>query len=101
MDVGAAHKSLRILRNQYFQNVPIKEIQWPSTHVLKDWDVQNFLFQQLFSGDAFTRHEPSKNYQLRFVKQLIALIESAIGEDDVRKRIFRIYCQHDLLVTMK
>jgi hypothetical protein len=84
MDVEGVQKSLRILRNQYFQNVPIKEIQWLSPQILKHWDVQNFLFLQLFGSNAFTNREPSEDYQLRFVKQLIALIESAVGEDDVR-----------------
>jgi hypothetical protein len=84
MDVEGVQKSLRILRNQYFQNVPIKEMQWPAPQILKDWDIQNFLFHQLFGANAFTNREPSKDYQLRFVKRLVALLESAVGEDDVR-----------------
>jgi len=88
MEIDSVLKSLRTLRNQYFQNVPVKELKWPSSQVLKKWDVQNFLFEELFGKHAFTSAHPSEDYQLRFLKHLMALVESGVGEDDVR---------HDLL----
>jgi hypothetical protein len=75
---------LRVFRRQYLQCLEPDFLAWPDPLLLKESDVQRWLYEQLFDTARISRLPPER-YQFRVLKPLIARIERAIRdpEEDV------------------
>ena len=75
---------LQLFRRQYLQLFEPDFLSWPPKQLLRDADVQAWLFKNLFDQERNPRL-PSERYQLRVLKPLLAKIEQAIEdpEEDV------------------
>jgi hypothetical protein len=75
---------LRIFRRQYLQCLEPDFLAWPDALLLKESDVQRWLYEQLFDTVRTSRLPPER-YQFRVLKSLVARIERAIRdpEEDV------------------
>lgn len=80
---------LRILQRQYLQLVDPLHLRWPDAHVLKEPEVQAWIFSHMFD-EASVKSPPPERYQLRVLKLLISKLERSIvdPEEDVRFPIF-------------
>ncbi|TKA71392.1 hypothetical protein B0A55_04018 [Friedmanniomyces simplex] len=76
---------LVLFRRQYLQLVEPDFLAWPPKQLLRDPDVQAWLYRRLFDPERNERLPPER-YQLRVVKPLLAKIEAAIEdpEEDVK-----------------
>ncbi len=75
---------LLLFRRQYVQLFEPDFLAWPPKQLLKDPDVQAWIYENLFNAEKNV-YLPSERYQLRVVKPLAARIEQAIDdpEEDV------------------
>ncbi len=75
---------LVLFRRQYLQLVEPDFVAYPPKQLLKDPDVQAWLYRRLFDSERNDRLPPER-YQLRIVKPLLAKVELAIEdpEEDV------------------
>ena len=75
---------LQLFRRQYLQLFEPDFLSWPPKQLLRNADVQAWLFKNLFDHERNARL-PSERYQLRVLKPLLAKIEQAIEdpEEDV------------------
>ena len=82
---------LLLFRRQYLQLFEPDFLSWPPKALLRDADVQAWLFKSLFDKDRNDRL-PSERYQLRVLKPLLAKIEQAIEdpEEDVGETILSL-----------
>ncbi|KAF2456460.1 putative methyltransferase-domain-containing protein [Lineolata rhizophorae] len=74
-------ESLRFLRKQYFQLLPVAQLQWPDSQVLKQPHVQTWLFHNLFDSEVLN-YPPPQRYQLRVLKLLVSKLEAGIEDPD-------------------
>ena len=76
---------LRILQRQYLQLVDPSQLRWPDAQVLKDPEVQSWIFSHMFD-ESSVKSPPPERYQLRILKLLISKLERSIvdPEEDVR-----------------
>ncbi|KAI1099277.1 putative methyltransferase-domain-containing protein [Jackrogersella minutella] len=72
---------LLLLRRQYMQLLEPDFLAWPPLKLLKNTDVQKWLFKHLFDPSRNLRLPPDR-YQMRVLKQLVAKIEKAIEEPE-------------------
>ncbi|KAK6435792.1 hypothetical protein LTR95_008022 [Oleoguttula sp. CCFEE 5521] len=84
---------LLIFRRQYLQLFEPAFLAWPPKQLLRDADVQSWLYKHLFNT-AVHSYLPSGRYQLRVLKPLLAKIEKAIEDpnqdeidDDLMKHL--------------
>ncbi|KAL1305943.1 hypothetical protein AAFC00_004084 [Neodothiora populina] len=70
---------IRLFRRQYLQLLDQQHITWPSAEHLRNANVQEWLFEQCFTGYAFL---PPARYQLRVLKTLVAKVEDAIVDPE-------------------
>jgi hypothetical protein len=79
MDAGLA-----VFRRQYLQCLEPDFLAWPDPLLLKEADVQRWLYEQLFDTDRISRLPPER-YQFRVLKPLVTKIERSIRdpEEDV------------------
>ncbi|KAI1084334.1 putative methyltransferase-domain-containing protein [Whalleya microplaca] len=75
---------LLLLRRQYMQLFEPDFIAWPPPQLLKNTDVQRWLYKHLFDVSRYPKLPPAR-YQMRVLKQLIAKIEKAVQnpEDEI------------------
>jgi hypothetical protein len=75
---------LHILQRQYFQLVEPHQLTWPEAATLKSYDVQAWLFGNMFDVEQI-KSPPPERYQLRVLKLLVSKLERAIEdpEEDV------------------
>ena len=75
---------LLLFRRQYLQLFEPDFLAWPPKKLLRDPDVQAWLYQNLFNANQNPRLPPER-YQFRVLKPLLAKIEQAIEdpEEDV------------------
>ena len=97
---------LRILQRQYFQLVDPPQLRWPDAQVLKDPEVQSWMFLHMFD-ETNVKSPPPERYQLRVLKLLISKLERSIvnPEEDVRfpvssSHLFQEVLQHIALYTI-
>lgn len=76
---------LATFRRQYFQLVDPPQLRWLDGHVLKDPEVQCWMFSRLFDAETNSTLPPDR-YRLRVLKVLVSKLEKAIDdpEEDVR-----------------
>ncbi|KAK6420695.1 hypothetical protein LTR95_016910 [Oleoguttula sp. CCFEE 5521] len=82
---GGIDHQLLIFRRQYLQIFEPDFLAWPPKQLLRDADVQSWLYKRLFNDEVHS-YLPSGRYQLRVLKPLLAKIEKAIedpNEDDI------------------
>jgi hypothetical protein len=75
---------LTLFRRQYFQLFEPDFLAWPPEQLLRDPDVQAWVYRNLFSVEK-NRYLPPQRYQVRVLKPLVGKIEQAIKdpEEDV------------------
>ncbi|KAK8085870.1 nicotinamide n-methyltransferase [Apiospora hydei] len=73
---------LVVFRRQYLQLFEPDFLAWPPLKLLKNADVQTWLYKNLFDASRVP-HLPPPPYQARVLKLLVARIEKAIEEQDV------------------
>lgn len=94
---------LLLFRRQYFQLFEPDFLAWPPQKLLRDPDVQAWLYRNLFDRDKHP-YLPPNRYQVQILKPLVAKIEQAIQdpEEDVGCQshlvVFRLYL--DLLCSL-
>jgi protein-lysine N-methyltransferase EEF2KMT len=66
---------------QYFQLLGPEQLEWPSGDVLKDPEVQAWIYHNIFSESA-SHNAPPDRYRLRVLKNLLSIIESAVKDPD-------------------
>ncbi|OQO11017.1 hypothetical protein B0A48_05272 [Cryoendolithus antarcticus] len=76
---------LLIFRRQYLQLFEPAFLAWPPKQLLRDADVQSWLYKHLFNT-AVHSYLPSGRYQLRVLKPLLAKIEKAIEDPNQDRR---------------
>lgn len=78
-------RQLQVLRRQYFQLIEPHQLRWPNDHVLKESEVQSWLFTEIFDTKDLKSPPPAR-YRLRTLKVLISKLERAIDnpDEDVR-----------------
>ncbi|KAK0248136.1 hypothetical protein LTS09_016720 [Friedmanniomyces endolithicus] len=72
---------LILFRRQYLQLVEPDFLTWPPRQLLRDPDVQTWLYHRLFDPERNDRLPPER-YQLRVVKPLLAKVEAAIEDPE-------------------
>ncbi|KAK0877217.1 hypothetical protein LTR87_008942 [Friedmanniomyces endolithicus] len=72
---------LVLFRRQYLQLVEPDFVAYPPKQLLKDPDVQAWLYRRLFDSERNDRLPPER-YQLRIVKPLLAKVELAIEDPE-------------------
>ena len=75
---------LRLFRRQYLQLFQHDFLSWPPKGLLKEADVQKWLYRNMFSPDCNDRLPPER-YQFRVLKTLVTKIEQSVEdpEEDV------------------
>jgi protein-lysine N-methyltransferase EEF2KMT len=75
---------LVVFRRQYYQLFEPDFLAWPPKQLLKDADVQAWIYNNLFNHDNNV-YLPPDRYQVRVLKPLLAKIEKSIEdpEEDV------------------
>jgi hypothetical protein len=75
---------LQVLSRQYFQLVEPHQLRWLEDSVLKQPNVQAWMFHEMFDTEKL-KSPPPDRYQLRVLKMLISKLEGAINdpEEDV------------------
>lgn len=75
---------LVLFRRQYLQLFEPDFLAWPPKQLLRDADVQAWLYANLFNSNKNPRLPPGR-YQLRVLKPLVKKIEQSIEdpEEDV------------------
>lgn len=79
--LGNAISSLQLLRRQYLQLVEVKSLAIPSTALLRELDVQEWIYANMFD-DTSRQRLPAPRYRLRVLKSIAATIEQAIVDPD-------------------
>ncbi|KAH9893797.1 putative methyltransferase-domain-containing protein [Xylariomycetidae sp. FL2044] len=72
---------LLLLRRQYLQLFEPDFMAWPPPQLLRDPDVQNWLYRHMFDAGRNARLPPER-YQMRVLKPLVARIERAVQDPD-------------------
>ncbi|KAI0006438.1 S-adenosyl-L-methionine-dependent methyltransferase [Xylariaceae sp. FL0662B] len=72
---------LLLLRRQYMQLFEPDFLAWPPPQLLKNTDVQRWLYKHLFDASRNPKLPPQR-YRMRVLKQLIAKIEKAIKDPE-------------------
>ncbi|KAK4502448.1 hypothetical protein PRZ48_005873 [Zasmidium cellare] len=72
---------LVLFRRQYLQLFEPDFLAWPPKQLLRDADVQAWLYANLFNSDKNPRLPPER-YQLRVLKPLVKKIEQAIEDPE-------------------
>lgn len=95
-DISRAHghqthemdPQLVLFRRQYLQLFEPDFLAWPPKQLLRDSDVQAWLYANLFNNEKNSRLPPER-YQLRVLKTLVKKIEQSIEdpEEDVGARL--------------
>ena len=78
-NLGLARQSVNRFIRQYLQLESV--LDYPDGSLLREADVQQTLFLQLFRDGAL-QHPPSKRYQMRVLMALSRRIEEAISDWD-------------------
>lgn len=80
----SVEESLALLSRQYFQLLDPDALRWLEGKILKQPDVQAWLYAHLFDQQTL-RYPPPERYQMRALKLLVAKIEEALDdpEEDV------------------
>lgn len=95
-----------LFRRQYLQLFEADFLAWPPKQLLRDPDVQAWLYKNLFNTDEHSRL-PSDRYQLRVLKPLLSKIEHSIEdpEEDVggvqpfnHSMNFHLYSEHTFVI---
>lgn len=75
---------ISLFRRQYLQLFEPDFLAWPPKQLLRDADIQSWLYANLFDSEKHTMLPPER-YQLRVLKPLLSKIEQAIEdpEEDV------------------
>ena len=75
---------LQLFRRQYLQLLDIQHLTWPSLDHLRNYNVQQWLYENCFQ-ESDKHVLPPERYRLRILKPLLARIEKAIvdPEEDV------------------
>jgi hypothetical protein len=75
---------LQVLQRQYFQLVEPHQLRWPVDAVLKQSDVQAWIYHEMFDMEKI-KSPPPDRYQLRVLKILVAKLERVMEdpEEDV------------------
>lgn len=76
------HADILSLCRQYYQLVPVNQIRWPSSDVLKLPENQEWLYQSMFDMDRVKLPLPPERYRLQFLRHLISLLENAFQDVD-------------------
>jgi hypothetical protein len=81
---AATTVQLQVLQRQYLQLVEPHQLRWPEKAILKQPDVQAWIYHGMFNMEKIESPPPDR-YQLRVLKLLIAKLEGAIEdpEEDV------------------
>lgn len=81
-----------LLRRQYLQLFEPDFLAWPPKQLLRDPDIQEWIYHNLFDSNQNT-YLPPERYQYRVLKRLLAKIEQAIEdpEEDVGRFCFYYY----------
>jgi hypothetical protein len=81
---GAITLQLQVLQRQYLQLVEPHQLRWPVDAVLKQPNVQAWMYHEMFDMENI-KSPPPDRYQLRVLKMLVAKLERAIEdpEEDV------------------
>jgi hypothetical protein len=90
---------LATLRRQYFQLVDPSQLRWLEGRVLKDPEVQSWIFSHMFDMDTNSTLPPDR-YRFRVLKVLVSKLEKAIEdpEEDVRVSFHLFYSQGHLRI---
>ncbi|KAF2448249.1 hypothetical protein P171DRAFT_428359, partial [Karstenula rhodostoma CBS 690.94] len=72
---------LATFRRQYFQLVDPPQLRWLEGRVLKDPEVQTWMFSHLFDAEKSSTLPPDR-YRLRVLKVLVSKLEKAIDDPD-------------------
>ena len=72
---------LILFRRQYSQLFEPDFLAWPPERLLRDPNVQAWLYRKLFSVDK-NHYLPPERYQVRVLKPLVAKIEQSIVNPD-------------------
>jgi hypothetical protein len=72
---------LHVLQRQYLQLVEPHQLRWPEQGMLKQPDVQAWIYHAMFDMEKI-KSPPPDRYQLRVLKLLIAKLERAIEDPD-------------------
>ena len=72
---------LLLFRRQYLQLFEPDFLSWPPKQLLRDADVQAWLYHNLFEAERNFRLPPGR-YQIRVLKPLLAKIEQSIEDPD-------------------
>lgn len=72
---------LVIFRRQYLQLFEPDFLAWPPLQLLKNADVQTWLYKNLFDAGRVP-HLPPASYQLRALNILVAKIQKANGDPE-------------------
>ncbi|ORY69110.1 putative methyltransferase-domain-containing protein [Pseudomassariella vexata] len=72
---------LVLFRRQYLQLFEPDFLAWPPAQLLRNADVQGWLFNNLFNHEK-NPHLPPQRYQVRVLKLLVAKIEKAIEDPE-------------------
>ncbi|KAF9737569.1 hypothetical protein PMIN01_05348 [Paraphaeosphaeria minitans] len=88
---------LATFHRQYFQLVDPTQLRWLEGRILKDPEVQSWMFSHLFDAEANSTLPPDR-YRLRVLKVLVSKLEKAIDdpEEDVRISIISSLCKATL-----
>jgi hypothetical protein len=70
---------LQVLQRQYFQLVEPHQLRWPVDAVLKQPDIQAWMYHEMFDMEKI-KSPPPDRYQLRVLKMLVARLERAIED---------------------
>ncbi|KAH9832701.1 putative nicotinamide n-methyltransferase protein [Teratosphaeria destructans] len=72
---------LLLFRRQYLQLLEPNFLAWPPKQLLKDPDVQSWLYKRLFDSETNDRAPPAR-YQLRVLKALLTKIEQSVEDPE-------------------
>ncbi|KAI0025899.1 S-adenosyl-L-methionine-dependent methyltransferase [Xylariomycetidae sp. FL0641] len=81
MALSEADPQLKLFRRQYLQLFEPDFMAWPPSQLLRNADVQAWLYRHLFDESRNTRPPPER-YQLRVLKPLVARIEKAVQDPE-------------------
>ena len=93
---------LLLFRRQYLQLFEPDFLAWPPKQLLRDPDVQVWLYQKLFDVELNPRLPPER-YQVRVLKPLLAKIEQSIvdPEEDVGAVDVIKICSHSHISSFR
>lgn len=87
-----------LFRRQYLQLFEPDFLAWPPKQLLRDADVQAWIYHNLFDSDRNTYLPPGR-YQYRVLKLLLAKIEQAI--EDPEEDVGTFSCFYSFSITLR